>query len=659
MSMPFQTLDFGDNNPFSSIFGQPRSLVWPVDAYRVTLPNNVNQMNLNPFEVVVLQLLELLGAVDEKTLAEEICVPIDLIRSVILRLRDKGLIDNGNMMIPAKRDTWEKSLLEEVHVSGFVFRELVGGRFLPFLYLLEDSTSIKSKVIKKGRKLDSKASHLPAHTPKNVINIINQMLRRNKAYSQMRKVPQVDQIRISNEAEDYFLDCKIGLQLHDEEFRIADPFGMGYSLVLEDVFSHLLEHDKGLEEWIFRWKELLSFPLVREIKKPTARESFDSEINRSLFPKLIASLTPESGSEHRSLLKIYRSFEWALYYCCEVHDPTAALARLRQCSYLNYAKEMRLKVQSIGFEVPSGYRFEPISLGKILDFENKKAEMETVVAISLLQTDSNRQHPLFEIASVYPDFFTTLREVSRLRGERGHGNSLAVSNEHNPLFDEVLRKVVSLLLPEIQFDERGTDVDKDVAMRRRFRARASLHQALGGYEVMNRLGPGMQSVLVDAEKFWLEGNDDDDACDFVSHIYSGLQGVVQHALFKMDKSDDESGRKSQDDLKTQAKRKAMVFGITDLPDALIEVKTFRIQSALEGAGRTLGGSILALLVKGNDDVLIQIADAQSDFLAFVAEVIDLRGHGGETHRLSKFDVGRLRTKTHQSIKTILDVTERD
>jgi hypothetical protein len=434
---------------------------------------------------------------------------------------------------------------------------------------------------------------------------------------------------------------------------------MGYSLVLEDVFSHLLEHDKGLEEWIFRWKELISSSLVREIEKPTACEAFDSENNRSLFPELIAALTPESGSEHRSVLKIYRSIEWALYYCCEIHDPTVALARLRQSNYSNYAEEMRLKVQSIGFEVPSGYRFEPISLGKILDFENNKAEMETVLAVSLLQTDSNRLHPLFEIASVYPDLFTTLREVSRLRGERGHGNSLAVSNEHNPLFEEVLRKVVSLLLPEIQFDERGTEVDKDVVMRRRFRARASLHQALGGYEVMNRLGPGVQSVLVDAEKFWLEGNDDDDACEFVSHIYSGLQGVVQYALFRMDRSDDDSGRKSQDDLKVQAKRKAIVFGITDLPDALREVKTFRIQSALDGTGRTLGGSILALLVRGKDDVLIQIADAQSDFLVFIAEVIDLRGHGGDTQRLSKFDVGRLRRKTHQSIKTILDITERD
>ncbi len=659
MNVSFQTLDFGDHNPFSSIFGQPRSLVWPVDAYRVTLPNNVNQMILNPFEVVVLQILELLGAVDEKTLAEEICIPIDLVRNVVLRLRDKGLIDNGNMIVAAQRETWEKSLSNEIHVSGLIFRELVGGRFLPFLHLLEDSTSIKTKVIDKGNKLQAKTSRLATPTPQNVRNIIHQMQRRNRAYGQMRKVPQVDQIRISEEPEDYFLECKIGIQIHDEGFRIADPFGMGYSLVLEDVFSHLLAHDKNLKEWINRWSELFYSSLVSEVRTQTAREVFDTESNRNLFPQLVSSLTPESGSQYRSLLKIYSSLEWAFYYCCEVHDPSIALARLHQSSHLNYDEEMRSKAKVLGFVVPSGYKFKPIALGKISDFENRKAELETVLAISFLQADSDPQHPLYEIASTYPDFLTTLQEISRLRGDRGHGNPLGLSNEQNPLLEETLRTVVSTLLPEIQFDHRSVAVDKDLEMRRRFRARISLNLALGDYDVVNKLELGTRSILVDAEKFWLEGKDGDDACQFINHLYSGLQGVVQSALFRLERSEGESRGITQEELKKQANRKAQLFGFSELPDALIEAKSFRIQSALEGRGRTLGASVMALLVRADDDVLIQIADAQSDFLDFIVEILDLRGHGGRTNSLSKFEVERLRKKTLHSIKTILEITERD
>jgi len=215
------------------------------------------------------------------------------------------------------------------------------------------------------------------------------------------------------------------------------------------------------------------------------------------------------------------------------------------------------------------------------------------------------------------------------------------------------------LLPEIQFDHQSIAVDKDLEMRRRFRARISLNLALGDYDVVNKLELGTRSILVDAEKFWLEGKDGDDACQFINHLYSGLQGVVQSALFRLERSDGESPGITQEELKKQANRKAQLFGFSELPDALIEAKSFRIQSALEGRGRTLGASVMALLVRADDDVLIQIADAQSDFLDFIVEILDLRGHGGQTNSLSKFEVERLRKKTLHSIKTILEITERD
>ena len=75
------------------------------------------------------------------------------------------------------------------------------------------------------------------------------------------------------------------------------------------------------------------------------------------------------------------------------------------------------------------------------------------------------------------------------------------------------------MLPEIQFDHRSIAFDKDLEMRRRFRARISLNLALGDYDVVNKLELGTQSILVDAEKFWLEGKDGDDAGEnLLGHI---------------------------------------------------------------------------------------------------------------------------------------------
>ena len=42
-----------------------------------------------------------------KVLADETCIPVDLVRSVVLRLRDRGLIDSDNRIIDRHRRKWE------------------------------------------------------------------------------------------------------------------------------------------------------------------------------------------------------------------------------------------------------------------------------------------------------------------------------------------------------------------------------------------------------------------------------------------------------------------------------------------------------------------------------------------------------------------------
>ena len=107
--MATRTLDYGKNIPFSGVFGRPRNLAWPVHAYRITIPATVKrgQGQLNPFERVILSMIDAVGGLDEKGLADETCIPVDLVRSVVLRLRDRGLIDSDNRIIDRHRRKWE------------------------------------------------------------------------------------------------------------------------------------------------------------------------------------------------------------------------------------------------------------------------------------------------------------------------------------------------------------------------------------------------------------------------------------------------------------------------------------------------------------------------------------------------------------------------
>ena len=76
-------LDYGKPYPFGGIFGKPRNLAWPVNAYRVTLPRTLSGGDgLNPFERVVLKLLDAVGVMDAHALADETRIPLDLVKRI-------------------------------------------------------------------------------------------------------------------------------------------------------------------------------------------------------------------------------------------------------------------------------------------------------------------------------------------------------------------------------------------------------------------------------------------------------------------------------------------------------------------------------------------------------------------------------------------------
>lgn len=138
-------LDYGTPAPFGQIIGRPRRLAWPVNAYRVTLPRPSRDDDaLNPFEGVIFKLLDALGVMNDRELANETRIPIDLVRSILLRLQDKGLIDRSNAVIERERDTGDREREKApVFVTALVFRELVTGKYLPFVHWLNDASPLQ------------------------------------------------------------------------------------------------------------------------------------------------------------------------------------------------------------------------------------------------------------------------------------------------------------------------------------------------------------------------------------------------------------------------------------------------------------------------------------------------------------------------------------
>ena len=123
--MPLTLLDYGRPNPFGETTGKPRRLAWPVNVYRVTLPRPSDEgEKMNPFERVILKLIDAGGERDAESLAQETCLPRALVQCGLLRLQDQGYLDEYNQIIKQRRNKWASDAHDaQEFVTECVFRE--------------------------------------------------------------------------------------------------------------------------------------------------------------------------------------------------------------------------------------------------------------------------------------------------------------------------------------------------------------------------------------------------------------------------------------------------------------------------------------------------------------------------------------------------------
>jgi len=648
-----RALDFGDVNPFTRPIAPPFHLEWPVAVFRVTLPMIRGRSGRvsNPFENVIYALLELTSGLDEQSLAAKTCLPIDMVRNVLNRLKDNEEIDANCRVI----DPWRKSYLQNeqelTYGTAMVFKELVSGRLLPFLHVFKDNVSLKTKEFPKGkyRRLPkgSEQSFLEPPSVQDIMRIVTRMKRRGAEFAESLQMPSINQIRIAPAVEEFWLDCPIAIQSHDGDFRIADPFGIGFSQILEKVLDDRLATDEKLARWMTVWRESLKKNDKTEVE--TRSEPYDTYKNNRLYPELISRLRTRSGS-HRNIDQIFQSIEWALFYCCERFGRNYAVNKLGRRTPADHAGWLTGIASSIGFEVPEGY-FRAVIRGKLDDFEDEKSEMRTVFAIALVQAEFNEGHPLRLLAKAYPNLIFRVRDIDKSRGEQLHGKARAMPSEIELVSDEFMRSVVSTLIPSIVFAAGTRDVDAGTAADELFEARTNLQNQFG-YEAIRRMEPTTEAALLNAERDWMNLKDGDDARALVNNLYSAVQSALRGLCGRSYSEAD-----IHQSLFVLAEENSKKSGLGSLPPVLKTVNVRRIQTALQGSDPSLGAAVLAMLIASRHEILQGIAELKSDFLVVVAELLEIRGHGNHPIPMRIKEVERIRANLIMVVAALIDLTD--
>ena len=325
-----RVFDFNEQTLPRGIIGNARELGWPCRMYRVTLPkvkHDNGNGKFNAFELCFLKML-MFGHFEPKGLAEETCMPTDLVEIILLRLYDRGLIDENYQVKPeivAQIRQFDSDRGKETGEYGtyIIFRELISGRLLPALLeakvraeeLADDYGNIK----KNGRIV--RLNHLHVMQDNNSTPTVTEFLsilrtlarRRKESRDESILMPSAEFISIASEAEPCVLRVRVVIQL-SSDWRICNPFGKGWSHELEAAYQNVLEQNSQEAKGFREWQNYYRKEKTDRVQDDTGEsESFDTLDNRARYPELIRTLS-RHGTD------VYAALEWALYYALKQHD---------------------------------------------------------------------------------------------------------------------------------------------------------------------------------------------------------------------------------------------------------------------------------------------------------------------------------------------------
>ena len=429
--MPAKLLDFGRREQQETAVGRPRNLALRCDAYRVTLPSGLSgSSRLNPFERVVLSLLALGRYDDVEKLSTETCLPADLVKFILLRLQDMGLVTTSHGLNDLT-DKGKKELDQdsnrhtEVSYSTYlVFRERINDTLLPMLVDTEELPSVETDESDglravRGKKrsrlweLGARWPGPPAPTSQEVTAAITKMRRRAATIG--RKLPGIEvegRITVAPVPETYFLWCRQVIQEFDSDWRITDPFGYGFSREVETAYESLLQRDDAEREKLQEWQQDVVRPRSEGRPNAASHKTFGPSSNAERYPQLVKALTRHD---------LYGSLEWALHYLNATWDLSAARQLVQIARQEQLFDEVSQAAQALGIELDErrAKPFFDLRPGKVQAQQHGSAEMGTELPLAILAARGNPGHPVGALGDDAQGFFDADPRPQGAAGCRG------------------------------------------------------------------------------------------------------------------------------------------------------------------------------------------------------------------------------------------------
>lgn len=675
-----------------------QDILWPCHAFTISIPQK-KKSDLNMFEETVLKITAIEESGNTEKIALFSCLEKELVAFIQNRLHQLDLLNARYELSERGRELlkcWQnKSDVNPEYAVGTMFVDLLSGQLLPYINMeqlsykkisrigdngfidfLINPTNEKSRV--SARQIcPAKDSFWKAVPDSNdIIRAIREFKKKYKRHALLNQavdqypppVPMAEAISLHENPELVYLHCIALIQMGNSDLLVTDGFGFGFS---ESFANYLTSLD---QKWVIDLKR------KGVIDKLTPDGNLpDRNINRQYRYREISNrisyskksleetknLKVRSTSDEKDIRRkiengvknLYAALEWALRQVV-ADNPVSEWEQIFSSG--NFGDNEQLLIgfaQKIGFSVNENNKsLLQVKPGAIRQIENGKVELQPLLALAIAGASSNASHPIHRLAQNHSGFLNHALRLKNFRDPIEHGSTdkLDVNEETLKELINIIEPMIISLIPGVADDlgEINDVVSYGDINQERLKARINIETSLGTAFFSN-LNAAIKEQLIRSEEMLAKYTD-----DVSIEIIKCYASVMQHALF--DAVSERRVEIASDNIKKTAIEKIVQSGfyptLDAIPKQISTVNTKRLYRAVQGSSTTLGAHLLAIFLLGSEDELIQLHKSDPTFVNFVANLIQLRGHGNEQRSdFLRDDLESLKNNLFKAIKMITEV----
>lgn len=691
-------------------FGAVASVLWPFNAIKISIPVR-RRRETNIFEDTICRLAQA-ERVDIQRFSELTCLHPDLVGFILARLvahgylTDRWELTEGGKALVARADDEESECKAAV-----IFVDMVGGELLPMIASSDlnyaevfearrlEVTFRKGKRSIKARKLYYNEEHFQVKP--NAAEIAQKAVEfaRRRRYSfpskGPSKIPEFNgsetAISISGGNDLVFLHVRLLIQEDTAEYRVTDPFGHGFSNLLEGIHRKLVAGNEKEGTAIVELKERALFQ--RLVSRGAHGSSKLSMFGDTLqpYPNVRRALeraengwgdssievrTSEQEKERQAALSrcvrsLYAALEWALSYVVTKSSLSRWFSSFcgSGSTYEDNGKTLLKFAGKIGLQSKSATGFLKVSPGRIraaldsaaTDGHGTPPDMESVVALALAEASCDSRHPFALLAAGTPDWMIQLLDMKRARDAASHLAFVGYDRDRIEVFREFTHFSIECLLASVaRTDSTGTEAmchDRDVC-NKRLQARIALDRRFG-VAVMyakDEQDEQLRELLVQAElqaqEFLRHDDQEPDCSEMVNALASALQNRMHAEIVASDLSAVSGSAGADVDTEGRARRSGFQMALGGLPTRIATARQDRVEAAARGQDSTLGANTSAFLMVASDARLVALAERLPGLLLLVEDLSSLRHHANEPVPMPRAAAVELKDRVYEAIQKL-------